>query len=106
MLICSSRFPKVSPMPPVADNSFQAVQFELVADAEPGLMSRLVAPFARRDLVPDRVRTGRNGALIEAILAVDEMPSEMVHLIENNLRQIVGVRSLTVVLRKMPRQVA
>jgi hypothetical protein len=101
-----SRFPKVSPMPAVADDSFQAVQFEVVADAEPGLMPRLLAPFARRDLIPDRLKTGRNGALIEATLAVDEMPSEMVHLVENNLRQIVGVRHLTVILGKVTRQVA
>jgi hypothetical protein len=78
-------------MPAVADDSFQAVQFELVADAESGLMPRLLAPFARRDSIPDRLETGRNGALIEATLAVDEMPSEIVHLVENNLRQIVGV---------------
>jgi hypothetical protein len=52
------------------------------------------------------VKTGRNGVLIEAILAVDEMPSEMVHLVENNLRQIVGVRRLTVVLGKVTRPVA
>jgi hypothetical protein len=93
-------------MPAVADDSFQAVQFELVADADAGLVPRLLAPFARRDLVPDRVKTGRNGALIEATVAVDEMPSEMVHLVENNLRQIVGVRHLTVILGKITRQVA
>ena len=90
----------------VADDSFQAVQFELVADAEPGLIPRLLAPFAKRDVVPDRVKTGRNGAVIEAILGVDELPAQMVHLIENNLRQIIGVRSLTVVLGKVARQAA
>jgi hypothetical protein len=81
-----------------ASNFCCAVQFELAADAEPGLLPRLLAPFARRHLVPDRVKTERNGELIEAVLAVDEMPSEMVHLVENNLRQIVGVRRLTVIL--------
>ena len=90
----------------VADALFQAVRFELVAYAEPGLIPRLLAPFAKRDLVPDRVKTGRHGALLEATLAVDEMPSEMVHLVENNLRQIVGVHHLTIVLGKVTRQVS
>lgn len=93
-----SHFLKALPMPPDAD-SLQAVQFELVADAEPELMLRFLAPFARRDLVPDRVKTERNGAFIEAIMAVDQMPAGMVHVVENNLRQIVGVRRVTVVLR-------
>ncbi len=93
-------------MLPVTDASFQAVQFELAADADPGLLPRLLAPFARRDLVLDRVKTGRNGALIEAVLAIDAMPTEIVHLIEHNLRQIVGIRRLTVMLRRVTRQVA
>ncbi len=93
-------------MLPVTDDSFQAVQFELAADTNPGLLPRLLAPFARRDLVLDRVKTWRNGALIEAVLAIDEMPSEMVHLVEKNLRQIVGIRRLTVTLGRVTRQVA
>jgi hypothetical protein len=91
---------------PVTDHSFQAVQFELTADVDPGLLPRLLAPFARRDLVLDRMKIGRNGALIEAVLAIDEMPSDVVHLVEGNLRQIVGLRRLTVVLGRATRQAA
>ena len=32
---------------------------------------------------------------------MDAMPSEMVHLVEGNLRQIVGVRRVTVELRAL-----
>jgi len=33
-------------MLPVTDDSFQAVEFEFAADADPGLLPRLLAPFA------------------------------------------------------------
>ena len=81
------------------DHPFQSVCFELSADAEAGLLPRLLGPFARRDLVPDQVRTRRSGDVIEAYLAMDAMPAEMVHLVEGNLRQVVGLRRLTVVVR-------
>ena len=38
-------------MTPAADDAFRAVQFELVAEAEPGIMIRLLAPFAREPLI-------------------------------------------------------
>ena len=85
---------------------YQSVVFDLVADAEPGLLPRLLVPFARRDLTPDQVRTRRVGDRIEATLGLDAMPSEMVHLVEGNLRQIVGVRRVEVVLRAAVRAAA
>ena len=90
----------------LVDHPYQSVLFELQADAEPGLLPRLLVPFARRDLVPDLVKTRRHGDTIEASLAMDAMPSEMVHLVEGNLRQIVGLRRLTVVLRASVRAAA
>ena len=84
----------------------QSVVFDVVADAEPGLLPRVLVPFARRDLMPDQVRARRVGDRIEATLALDAMPSEMVHLVEGNLRQIVGVRRVEVVLRAAVRAAA
>lgn len=80
------------------DPACRPVRFELLADAEPGLLPRTLAPFARRDLVPDRVRARREGAAMLVEIGIDAMPSEMLHLVEGNLRQIVGVRRLAVVL--------
>ena len=83
----------------LVDHPYQFVRFELQADADPGLLPRLLVPFARRDLLPDTVRTRRHGAVVEACLGMDAMPAEMVHLVEGNLRQIVGVRRVSVTVR-------
>ena len=37
-----------------------AVRFMLDADPDPGLLPRLLQPFAKRDLVPDRMWSHRN----------------------------------------------
>ena len=72
-----------------------AVRFMLDADAEPGLLSRLLQPFAKRDLIPDRMWSHRSGETLHVEIALHAMPDDVVHLVEGNLRQIVGVRSLT-----------
>ncbi len=77
----------------------RSVSFELVADVEAGLLPRLLIPFARRDLVPDQLRSRRHGETVVASVGMDAMPADMIHLVEGNLRQIVGLRRLEVVLR-------
>jgi len=72
-----------------------AVRFTLVAEASPGLLPRLLAPFARRDLMPDSFDATRDGEEMRIEIAMADMPAEMVHLVEGNLRQVVGIRSLT-----------
>jgi hypothetical protein len=71
-----------------------AVRFTLVADAVPGLLPRLLQPFAKRDLSPDLFTASRGGEDMRVEIAMHEMPAEMVHLVEGNLRQVVGVRTL------------
>lgn len=73
---------------------FQAVRFMLEADANPGLLPRLVQHFARRNLVPDRMWSHREGDNLHVELAMHAMPVECVHTVEGNLRQTVGVRSV------------
>ena len=84
----------------------RSVTFELLADAEPGLLSRILVPFARRDLTPDQVKARRLGEVMQATVVVEAMPAEMMPLVEGNLRQIVGMRRVEVVLRGMVRAVA
>jgi hypothetical protein len=82
------------------------VRFLLDADASPGLLPRLLQPYAKRDLVPDRMWSHRAGDTVHVEIAMEAMPAEVVHLVEGNLRQIVGVRSVSRVARPCLRQVA
>jgi acetolactate synthase small subunit len=72
-------------------SALTAARFTVVADAYPGLLSRILEPFAKRDLTPDRLRSQREGALLRTEIALDAMPVEMLHLVAGNLGQIVGV---------------
>ena len=69
-----------------------AARFTVTADASPGLLSRVLEPFAKRDLVPDLVRATRDGEAMRAEVALQAMPLGMVHLVAGNLGQIIGVR--------------
>ncbi len=82
------------------------VRFLLDADPSPGLLPRLLQPYAKRDLVPDRMWSHRAGDTIHVEIAMEAMPAEVVHLVEGNLRQIVGVRTVSRVARPCLRQVA
>ncbi len=69
-----------------------AARFTVTADASPGLLSRVLEPFAKRDLVPDVLRANRDGEAIRAEVTMHAMPLGMVHLIAGNLGQIIGMR--------------
>ena len=84
----------------------QSVRFFLDADADPGLLPRLLAPFARRDLTPDRMWAHRNGAVMHVEIALASMPSAEVHMVEGNLRQVVGVRRISRALPEMAARAA
>lgn len=72
-----------------------AVRFCVQAEVSPGLLPRLIQPFARRDLMPDGFSAERRGEVVRVDIALDRMPAEMVHLVEGNLRQVVGVTAVT-----------
>lgn len=82
------------------------VRFLLDADVSPGLLSRLLQPYARRDLVPDRMWSHRSGDTMHVEIAMEAMPADVVHLVEGNLSQVIGVRSVSRVARPCLRQVA
>ena len=73
---------------------FVSVRFLVDADASPGLLPRVLQPFAKRDLTPDRMWSHRSGETMHLEVAMEAMPETEVHLVEGNLRQIVGVRQV------------
>lgn len=77
-----------------AEPSSVAVRFMLDVDAAPGLLPRLLQPFAKRDLIPDRMWSHRSGDTLHVQIAMEAMPSDVLHLVDGNLRQVVGVRSV------------
>ena len=68
-----------------------AARFTVTAEAYPGLLSRVLEPFAKRDLTPDSVRAHRQGDAMRAEVALHAMPLDMVHLVAGNLGRIIGV---------------
>jgi hypothetical protein len=82
------------------------VRFLIDADCAPGLLSRLLQPFAKRDLVPDRMWSHRTGDTMHVEIAMEAMPAEVVHLVEGNLSQVVGVRGVSRIARPCLLQVA
>ncbi len=74
---------------------FAAVRFSVVAESSSGLLPRLLEPFARRDLCPDSFEASQRGDEMRVEIAMQAMPAEMVHLVEGNLRNVVGVRSIS-----------
>jgi hypothetical protein len=85
---------------------FVHVRFMLDADASPGLLPRVLQPFARRDLTPDRMWSHRTGETVHIEVALEAMPEEEVHLVEGNLLQIVGVRQVIPVRAETGREAA
>jgi hypothetical protein len=71
-----------------------SVLFTLEAEAVPGLLPRLLQPFAKRDLVPDHVQVRRRGDTLHVELGMNAMPAEMTHLVAGNLSQVIGVFSV------------
>jgi hypothetical protein len=78
----------------MSDSPLLAARFLVTADACPGLLPRLLQPLAKRDLMADAMQALRDGDTVQAELVLHAMPAEMVHLVEGNLRQVIGVRSV------------
>lgn len=78
----------------MSDSQLVAARFLVTAEASPGLLPRLLQPLAKRDLTPDLFRALREGETVQVEVVLDAMPAVMVHLVEGNLRQVVGVTAV------------
>ncbi len=72
-----------------------SVLFLVEAEPSPGLLPRLLQPFAKRDLTPDHVVAQRHRGRMRVELGMEQMPAGMVHLVAGNLGQVVGVHHVT-----------
>lgn len=88
----------------VADHvapSSVAARFLVHAPADPGLLPRLIEPFAKLGQVPTRVHASReagDGSELTVDLRVTRLAPRTAELIEFGLRRVVGVRQLIAVI--------
>lgn len=73
-----------------------SVTFTVEACPEPGLLPRLLQPFAKRDLTPDHMLAERQGEVMRVTFRLDALDAAFVHLIEGNLGQVIGVLGVSV----------
>ncbi|MGI9385640.1 MAG: hypothetical protein ACR2PO_21025, partial [Methyloligellaceae bacterium] len=69
----------------------------VTADADPGLLPRLVEPFCKMGMIPHRVHASResgDGEEITVDMRVFGVTREAAHLVDKALGRIVGVRSV------------
>ena len=72
-----------------------AVRFDLDADCDAGLLPRLIEPFAKRGLTPDTLTARRTRDAMRVEIAMAEMPADAVQVVAGSLRQVVGVRTVS-----------
>lgn len=71
----------------------------VTADADPGMVPRLVEPFSKMSVVPMRIHVSSedgDGAELGADLRIANVTQQTAMLIEKALRRIVGVRQVIV----------
>lgn len=82
----------VAPLP--EDAALVSATLHVLADAAPGLLPRLLEPFAKRDLIPDGVEARRDGDLMRVTIRLDAVEPGELHRAVGNIGQIVGVHSV------------
>lgn len=70
-----------------------ACRFTVLGEAHPGLLSRLIEPFAKRGLMPRRLEAQSDGAVLRVSLAA-ELEADAAPLLAASLRAIVGVTTV------------
>ncbi|MGI9128913.1 MAG: hypothetical protein ACR2IG_11935 [Roseomonas sp.] len=71
-------------------------RFDLRAEASPGLLPRLLQPFAKRDVTPDLFQARRVGEEMDITIICHQLESGMAALIAGNLGQVIGVTRVLV----------
>jgi hypothetical protein len=71
-------------------------RFDLRAEPSPGLLPRLLQPFAKRDVTPDLFQARRAGEEMDITITCFDLESGMAALIAGNLGQVIGVSRVVV----------
>jgi hypothetical protein len=71
-------------------------RFDLRAEPSPGLLPRLLQPFAKRDVTPDSLQARRAEEEMEITIACHDLAADMAALIAGNLGQVIGVTRVLV----------
>ena len=66
----------------------------VVADAYPGMLPRLLEPFAKRDLIVDALEARRDGDVLRVTIRLDAVDAGELHRAVGNIGQVVGVQSI------------
>lgn len=83
------------PVTPLSeDPAVLRAALHVVADATPGLLSRLLEPFAKRDLIPDGVEARLEGDLMRVTIRLDAVDAGELNRAIGNIGQVVGVHSV------------
>lgn len=71
-------------------------RFDLRAEPSPGLLPRLLQPFAKRNVTPDLFQARRSGEELEITISCENLEPGMAALIAGNLGQVIGVNRVVV----------
>ena len=71
-----------------------AFWFFLVAEAEPGLLPRVLGQFAKRSLVPEHLHCSHGPDGLHLDIRTGRLEQRTAQILAGALRQIVGVRSV------------
>ena len=105
----SSKSSNAKASPALADRQFQPcavaatvhARFLLQGPADPGLLPRLLEPFAKLGTVPTRVHATReagDGTEMNVDLRLSDVAQRTAELIEIALRRVIGVNQLIAVI--------
>ena len=85
----------------VADRDARAVCFSVHADAEPGVMPRVLELFAKRGLVPQKWQSVASDAMLTIDVQIGGLDRELADYIARCMRQIAGVAAVLTSERRM-----
>ena len=79
-------------------------RFDLRAEPSPGLLLRLLQPFAKRDVTPELFQARQRVEEMEIIITCHALEPGMAALIAGNLGQVIGLTRVLVTSGDQARQ--